>query len=92
MTVQVYGFCLIPPTSMTTGFGVNGTGRDFGLGGQWEINSGREGWYTIGSINAADYISATHQAFIAVTVTDFDAPDDFDVKQVRLHLTYKVLK
>lgn len=91
-TVSVYGQTLFYPSSMTTGFGVHGAGRDFGIGGQWEINSGREGWYTIGSIKAANYVSATHRALIAPSVTDIDAPCDFDIKTVKVHLTYKVLR
>ena len=89
-TVQVYGYSLYPPSSMTTGFGIHG-GSNFDLGGQYEIQSSRTAWYTVGSINAANYVSATHSALIAVAVTDFDSPCDFDIKQVLIHLTYKVL-
>jgi flagellar hook assembly protein FlgD len=90
-TVQVYGFSVAPPSSMTTGFGVHGGGNDFGLGGQYEIETSRTAWYTVGSVNAANYVSNTHSALIAVAVTDYDSPCDFDIKQVQIHLTYKVL-
>jgi flagellar hook assembly protein FlgD len=90
-TVQVYGWALYAPTSMVTGFGVHGGSSSFGIGGLYSIGSSAEGWYTIGSINAAEYISSTHRSNIAVTVTSDEAPCDFDVKQVRIKLSYKVL-
>lgn len=90
-TVQVYGWALYAPTSMLTGFGWRGGSNDFGIGALYTINTQAEGWYTIGSINAANYVSPTHLANIVVTVTSDQAPCDFDVKQVRIKLSYKIL-
>jgi hypothetical protein len=63
-----------------------------GIGGRYEIGTQHEGWYTIGSINAPQYVSAQHVTNLAVSVDNEDAPCDFDVKQVRVTVTYKILE
>lgn len=90
-TVSVYGFAMDAPTSIETAFGVHGGSSDFGIGGLYDIRSHSEGWYTIGSIGASRYVSSTHRANIGVSVDSADAPCDFDIKQVKIHLSYKVL-
>jgi flagellar hook assembly protein FlgD len=90
-TVSVYGWSLYAPAVMTTAFGVAGGSSDFGFGGFHRIATSAERWYTIGSIAASDFISSNHRANVAVTLTDDEAPCDFDVKQVKIHLTYQVL-
>jgi hypothetical protein len=92
LKVQVYGWAQYAPSSVFTGFGVHGGSADFGISGPYEIRHSTEGWYTFGSINASRYVSGTHRANIAVGVSSDLAPCDFDVKQVRITLTYKVLR
>jgi flagellar hook assembly protein FlgD len=92
MSVSVGGFAQYVPSSLTIGFGVHGRSNDFGLGGFYEINSSDAGWYHVGSIKAANYVSSNHTANIAVSVTNLDAPCDFDLSAVRIHLTYQVLQ
>jgi flagellar hook assembly protein FlgD len=92
ISVQVNGFALSTWTSVVTGFGVNGGSSDFGFGDSYEIAAQGAGWYGIGSIDAAHYMSAHHVANIAVNVDNVDAPCDFDINQVRITVTSKVLR
>ena len=92
MSVQVNGFSFYTPTGIEAGFGVNGGSSDFGSGDSYEIDTSAEGWYGLGSINAAHYVSAHHVADIAVSVDDSYPTCDFDINQVRVTVTYKVLR
>jgi hypothetical protein len=48
-------------------------------------------WRTVGSVTASGFVSAGRVVETSLVVPNYDYGDDYDIGQVRLVVTYKVL-
>jgi flagellar hook assembly protein FlgD len=92
MRMQAYGNTVSPPSEIVAGF-QRPASNTWDWPGYAKVSSGANHWYSIGSVAAAGHYPSSHVAVIAVGVDNYyGAPSDFDIRYVRLTLSYKVLQ
>jgi subtilisin family serine protease/flagellar hook assembly protein FlgD len=92
MKVQAYGNTLYAPSQIMSAVTTPATG-EWDTIGATKVSSGANYWYSVGSIAAAGHYSSAHVAVVSVGVdNNYGAPSDFDIRYVRLTITYSVLQ
>ncbi len=92
MRMLVYGTTSEVPSEIMAGFYRPAAGY-FDVPGNVKVGSRTNAWYSLGSVPAAGHYSSTHVATIAIGVDNYYyPPSNFDIRYVRLTISYNVLR
>jgi hypothetical protein len=89
---STYGFTLQPPSEILSVYYKTSSDLDVRIA---TVNSQNGNWYSFGSVSAVGRVSSQHQVDIAIGVDNsynsggFES--DFDLREVRLFISYYVL-